>query len=310
MLVQVPHNLAFNSSEASLRFPPAPLNSRTVVWAYLLGCPLVFGVVLGWFQAGSSARNLDQWAAIAFWIPLTFIRWSGEYAGTVLAHRALRMWRPSLEIQLLFGVVLGGAISFYPARLFMTVMLGWFDAPPLQPLPLGSPVELLTRVITTLTGISILWFATTELFERVFGYGRFRYDEVQAATPTEDATTAAQAAVETHAPTEPRVPAFAAHLTSATFSQVVALEAQDHYIRVHTERGHELILYRFRDAVHEIAPEIGVQTHRSFWVRRTAIRELVSNGYSHTLLLSTGARVPVSRSHLKDVRGALGTDGV
>lgn len=307
MLMQLPQDLAFNPPQSSLRFPSPSLNRRTVIWAYLFWCPLVFGLVLGWFQAGTSARNLDWWSSIAFWIPLSMIRWSGEFAGTALVHRLLRSMRPSLESQLVLGVVAGGALSFFPARLFMTGFLRWSGAPALRPLPWDSPLELLTTVVTTLTGISILWFATTELFERVFGFRRFSYDEATTPVSTTPGTaTAAEGPASAQpAAADRRDPAFAAHLTTAAFSDVVALEAQDHYIRAHTGRGHELILYRFRDAIHEISPDIGVQTHRSFWVRRSAITELVSNGYQHTLILSTGARVPVSRSHLNDVRAAI-----
>jgi hypothetical protein len=286
-----------------------------VEWTYFLWCPLVFGLVLGWFQSGLAARHLDTWASIGLWIPLSLIRWWGEFAGTAIVHRLLRRWRPSLEQQLMLGLVTGGALSFFPARWYVNTLLRMTGEPPLHQLPWHSPAALLSIVVSTLTGISILWFATNELFERVFGFTRFSYAEPAVAAQPENHTAQERSAslvpnaigstgaVVTPAPPR-RDPAFTAHLTAGAFADVVALQAEDHYIRVHTKDGTELILYRFRDAVAEIAGDLGVQTHRSFWVRRSAITELISNGYAHSLLLSTGARVPVSRSHLNDVRAA------
>jgi len=84
--------------------------------------------------------------------------------------------------------------------------------------------------------------------------------------------------------------------------QLYAIEAQDHYLRVHTEGGAELILMRFSDALEDVQGLDGVQSHRSWWVARSAIAGGRSSGRRGTLLLKNGLEIPVSRSNLSKLR--------
>lgn len=86
---------------------------------------------------------------------------------------------------------------------------------------------------------------------------------------------------------------------------LLALEMEDHYVRVHTDQGSDLILMRLRDAVAELQGLDGLQVHRSYWVAAQAVAgvERKPDGKA-VLLLSNGMRVPVSRSHAAAVRAA------
>lgn len=79
---------------------------------------------------------------------------------------------------------------------------------------------------------------------------------------------------------------------------VVALEAQEHYVCVHTHAGSDLILYRFGDAVREMeASGLGVQVHRSYLIDPAKIVETKRIGRSMVLVMTNGLEVPVSRSY-------------
>ncbi|WP_394731266.1 LytTR family DNA-binding domain-containing protein [Altererythrobacter sp. GH1-8] len=79
---------------------------------------------------------------------------------------------------------------------------------------------------------------------------------------------------------------------------LIALEAQEHYVRVYTDHGSELVLYRFGDAVTELeAIGFGVQVHRSFFVAPNAIQEIKRSGKSFSLQMQNGLEVPVSQSY-------------
>ena len=52
---------------------------------------------------------------------------------------------------------------------------------------------------------------------------------------------------------------------------LLALEMEDHYLRIHTALGSDLILLRLRDALAELGPSRGRQVHRSWWVAEGAI---------------------------------------
>ena len=74
-----------------------------------------------------------------------------------------------------------------------------------------------------------------------------------------------------------------------------ALEAEDHYLRVHSSAGRALILMRLSDAVAALARLDGAQTHRSWWVARAAAKPIETSQGRAVLTLPDGTKAPVSR---------------
>lgn len=85
-------------------------------------------------------------------------------------------------------------------------------------------------------------------------------------------------------------------------AQVWAVEAEDHYLRLHTSLGQDLILLRLADAVDELAGIEGAQVHRSWWVARDAIADARRGDGRATLTLKDGSEVPVSRTYARTLR--------
>ncbi|MGZ3347216.1 MAG: LytTR family DNA-binding domain-containing protein [Phenylobacterium sp.] len=85
-------------------------------------------------------------------------------------------------------------------------------------------------------------------------------------------------------------------------AEVWAVEAEDHYLRLHTSLGQDLILMRLSDAVAELQGIEGAQVHRSWWVARSAITEAIRGDGRATLTLKDGAEVPVSRTYARLLR--------
>ena len=48
----------------------------------------------------------------------------------------------------------------------------------------------------------------------------------------------------------------------------------DHYLRIHTDAGVELLTLRFADALEEVAAAHGFRTHRSWWVAADALEDV------------------------------------
>jgi DNA-binding LytR/AlgR family response regulator len=82
-------------------------------------------------------------------------------------------------------------------------------------------------------------------------------------------------------------------------AEVWAVEAEDHYLRLHTSKGQDLILMRLADAVRELEGIEGAQAHRSWWVARDAITGAERGDGRATLTLKDGAQVPVSRTYAR-----------
>jgi DNA-binding LytR/AlgR family response regulator len=83
-----------------------------------------------------------------------------------------------------------------------------------------------------------------------------------------------------------------------------AVQAEDHYLRIHTDRGSDLILMRLSDALEELEGLEGAQTHRSWWVAREAVRDVSRGDGRATLTLEGGVLAPVSRRYAKALRDA------
>jgi hypothetical protein len=83
-----------------------------------------------------------------------------------------------------------------------------------------------------------------------------------------------------------------------------AVQAEDHYLRIHTDRGSDLILMRLADALEELEGLEGAQTHRSWWVAREAVRDVARGDGRATLSLDGGLTAPVSRRYARALRDA------
>ena len=87
-------------------------------------------------------------------------------------------------------------------------------------------------------------------------------------------------------------------------AEIYAVEAEDHYLRIHTSLGQDLILMRLSDAIGELEGVEGAQTHRSWWVAKDAVTAAERSDGRATLTLADGSEVPVSRGFAKPLRAA------
>ncbi len=83
---------------------------------------------------------------------------------------------------------------------------------------------------------------------------------------------------------------------------LIAVEAEDHYLRVHTAGGETLVYMRFADALDALAKGDGLRVHRSWWVARPAVETVRWRNGRGELGLNNGIKAPVSRTYAADVR--------
>lgn len=79
-------------------------------------------------------------------------------------------------------------------------------------------------------------------------------------------------------------------------ARLIALEAEDHYVRVHTDTGSELLLMRFSEAVAELSHVHGHRLHRSWWAFADSIESVRWSRGGGEARLAGGIVAPVSRS--------------
>ncbi|MBN8941568.1 MAG: LytTR family transcriptional regulator [Rhizobiales bacterium] len=79
-------------------------------------------------------------------------------------------------------------------------------------------------------------------------------------------------------------------------ARLIALSAEDHYLRVHTDRGNALILMGLSQAIESLGAERGLRIHRSHWVASDALAGRKRSAAGTALTLDCGLVLPVSRS--------------
>lgn len=106
--------------------------------------------------------------------------------------------------------------------------------------------------------------------------------------------------------TAPAAPEILKRLPPAARGALSHMSMADHYVEIHTERGHAMVLMRLSDAIKETRGTDGLQIHRSHWVARDAVRGFKRENGRTMLELKDGTCLPVSRSFLAPVRATLG----
>lgn len=76
-----------------------------------------------------------------------------------------------------------------------------------------------------------------------------------------------------------------------------AIASEDHYLRIYTSLGEDLILMRLADAERELTGADGLRVHRSWWIARAGVSDERKDSGRSFLILPSGTEVPVSRSY-------------
>jgi len=205
---------------------------------------------------------------IVYWVPMILV---GTAAGFFVALRTMR--RPKIgENQLLIWAIVTALVALPGTALvwgYTILILG------------GSPRSLPILALD----VAIVTGAAAALMMLINRPG----PATSAAPPTRSGTPAPVRFLE-------RLPP---KLKGAT---LYAVEAEDHYLRLRTSKGSDLILMRIADALLELDGIEGAQVHRSWWIARDAVAEVKRADRRVTLVLKDGAEVPVSRPNISALR--------
>jgi hypothetical protein len=134
------------------------------------------------------------------------------------------------------------------------------------------------------------------------GIGATAPAEGPSAAPAAAAPAPPPAALPASAPPD----VFLRRLPAALGHDLLALEMEDHYVRVHTALGSTLILLRLRDAVTELGADSGLQVHRSWWVAQGSVARVEREAGKVTLVLRNDLRVPVSKTYREAIMALRG----
>ena len=234
-------------------------------------------------------------------LPVRLVVWLGfAYVGYAIyspmgflverAHRALDLPRgPLWFVAALIATVPMSAVVY---------LVGYF--------PDWPPVPSLESALTNYFYVFVIGGGVTLLFNVLGTRSDDTPDEAEGIPDRVEAAVVDQSAAVQSAVSE------ATSLSNPLLDQlpadigtdVIALEMQDHYVRVHTALGSELVLMRLRDAMIHLSNVEGKQVHRSWWVARLAVEDVRREGRNIRLVLPRGIEAPVSRAQVNELKEA------
>lgn len=258
-------------------------------WKYFLGVSIALGILFAVLRPEGTAAHghipaLLQWLAQAM-IPMALCILAHQ-----MLHRSAAFDRLNPWLKLLASGCLG-AFLFSPVAYGVDLVLG--DWPPPGRSHLAEWMDELGAVLVP---VAFTWVAINAPFR--LGYS-FRREMVVPPIPPPDPPAVPQSSPSAE-------PFFLGLIPAALRGEVIYMKSELHYLSVATIKGQSLILYALRDAILELPPDLGLQTHRSYWANLTHVKEYKTDGRLATLTMSNGATVPVSRSKVKDLRARLG----
>lgn len=282
----------------------SPISRQRVTSSMLrvLALGLVFGVMLGLLGPFGTYENMAVVERLTFWV-LTFMTgimlhvplyWLGAWVGYEWRVPAW-LWLP---------------VSACVAAAPMTLMVNGVAAAMFGDIALDSFATLYWLVLAiSLPSQIINHWVIGRIDQAGMTSQAAQSEAASAVSPGAMSLPAIGAPAAERAQAEPTPvdggAGFFSLLPARLGKAVLYLEMEDHYLRVHTDRGNAMIYMRMADAETRLAGLVdGMRVHRSWWVARDAITGWEREGKTLTLSLSTGQKVPVARDRQALVKAA------
>ena len=232
---------------------------------------IAVGLLLGFAGPFGTNPAFPTGTRYAFWLGLTL----AGAAAAVAANALLPMAR------LRAGAIRVAALALISA-LPMTFVVAWTMSF-LQPGRSFAPQQLLGLFWGVAAVQLLIVYATTATARTV--------DDAEAPGRAQPAPESGEEGIPAAFPR-----ALLNRLPPGIGSDIIALETEDHYLRVHAAGGSALILMRMADAIAMLDPRLGAQVHRRWWVAEAAVAGMRTEGQKLCLCLINETLVPVGRT--------------
>lgn len=274
-------------------FELAPMPRLPPLWkplAFGLGLPFLLALFSG-TVGGGYALILGRDGALLYVALLSFVPWWAVCLTSLAAKHLLKPWRPGLWAVTALGALLAVPLLMpfhdWVTELFRAYWPGGAQLP-----PRGYPhsAEHWADMAFRATRTALIWIAVNYAFAKFLAFAPYAYARpLTGLTPGQTL--------------EPRDIDFLKRARKFTDADaVLAIKAEEHYIRLFGADGDELIHYPFSAAVAEMGRQHGLQVHRSFWVARRAIGAFNDDGGKARVTLTNNMDIPVSRRYREVIR--------
>ncbi len=264
--------------------------SPVPTWFQVLWLPVIAGFMAGW--SGINAFSIaPRFVSALGGSLLALVCWTSCHVSTLAVQRLTGNRLPLIPL-LALGVLASGVFmipGYYAVyELFQQMgysTKGWAAIRDYS----------VSKGMAATPGTMLFWVSLNYMLVR-FGVPRFGFGPAESPAP------AAPAGASVSPPDRAALDRLLARIRPEVRGPILAVEAQAHFIRIHTSRGQELIHHRFSDAIALLSALPGNRVHRSWWVALDAV-DPASRG-SNPLRLVNGLEVPIGRTYMMDAKRA------
>lgn len=254
--------------------------------AYFVGVPLTvatYAALNNWEMQHIAGLG----PGLFFYLAHSMLPWWTTCLLTTGTKATLATWKPPWLLILMIGHTLGCLVVTY----FSNWLTGIYETA-------WPQLEITGQVVPLLSGefwiywarAGIIWIGINFLFDRFFGLPLYRY-----VIPRGYESGPLTANTHAEGGWPGKSPGFIDRLPAALKpEEVLAIKAEQHYIKVLSPEKDYMVLYRFSDAVRELDELLGHQVHRSWWVNTSSIDSVQARAKDFRIRLKNGADVPVS----------------
>jgi hypothetical protein len=269
---------------------------------------------------------------LAYMLAHMFIAWWAVSWGATIIKLAFRSWQPPLLTICVLGYfasLIPAAFAFQNLGDYYASMYPVFAANRAEAVAPGWHLDYLLHFVRysipalplfligvygykLLTGVN--WFAygsegnAQQLATHINAAATANASSAPTATGNIAARNTAEgiAAARTHQTEKRR--AVAGLIEGSTLdpdAELLAIKAEQHYIQIWSDKGNELVRFRFRDVPRALQGCNGIQVHRSWWVNLDKVKGHKIDGRKTDLLIGEKLTVPVSLPHRNDLLNRL-----
>lgn len=191
--------------------------------------------------------------------------------------------RPAPQIRRILAIFLATLPMMVITGIANNMMNGW------QP-DVGEVVELFVS-------ISLIGGSHAFLSDRLVS-GLLETHDIAGEQPEADAGNMSQEVSPRAVPVQAIDTVLLDKLPPHIRDNIISMQGEDHYVRVHSPDSSFMVLMRFSDALRGMEHIDGARVHRSWWVAASAVTVIQKTGRTAQLTLQNGSTVPVSQPYL------------
>jgi hypothetical protein len=279
----------------------------TVGLLFYIAVPVIIGVTF--FRLGAPDTHVWPLAfAVVYSIAQVITGWFIKDIFCALVAKAAR----PRGLSLLSILIIGGSLAHIVIFPFNIGLRAAFEIALLPPEVHLAAVNLETWLENPLGRFAsafvqgampavVLWVTVSLIFFHILGMSRYGYlrdsKPIIGIMPTlDDHAAQAERVV---APAATGRPTFVDLLPPKLRNHdIIAVKAEEHYVRVITSAGESLIHERFRSVIGEFERFGGIKVHRSYAINPAFVARVETSDGGMQVVMANGTCVPVSRSYI------------